>query len=52
MKSIKFIFAILFVTSMFISCTSDSAEDEELYAKEQVQATGDDGTADIMRTRD
>ena len=34
MKSIKFIFAILFVTSMFISCTSDSAEDEELYAKD------------------
>ena len=52
MKSIKFIFAFLLFTSLFISCTSDSAEDEELYAKEQVQATGDEGTADIMRTRD
>ncbi|REE83535.1 hypothetical protein BX611_0826 [Lutibacter oceani] len=52
MKSIKFIFAFLLFTSLFISCTSDSAEDEELYAKEQVQATGEEGSADITRTRD
>ena len=50
MKSIKFIFALLVVSTLAFSCTSDSAEDEQLYAQEQ--ATGDDGSADIMRTRD
>ncbi|GGK37871.1 MULTISPECIES: hypothetical protein [Flavobacteriaceae] len=50
MKSIKFIFALLLVSTLSIACTSDSAEEEQLYAQEQ--ATGDDGTADVMRTRD
>ncbi len=50
MKSIKFIFALLVVATLSFSCTSDSTEDEQLYAQEQ--ATGDDGTADVMRTRD
>jgi hypothetical protein len=53
MKSIKFIFAFLLVSTVFISCSSDSiAADDELYTPDTVFATGDDGTADIMRTRD
>lgn len=50
MKAIKFIFALLVVATLSFSCTSDSAEDEQLYAQEQ--ATGEESTADVMRTRD
>jgi len=53
MKSIKFIFAFLLLSASFISCTSDSiAADEELYAPDTVFATGEDGAADVIRTRD
>ena len=50
MKSIKFIFALLVVSTLAFSCTSDNDEVEQLYAQEQ--ATGEDGTADVIRTRD
>ena len=50
MKSIKFIFALLVVSTLAFSCTSDNDEVEQLYAQEQ--ATGEETTADVMRTRD
>lgn len=52
MKSIKFIFAVLLVSVLFIACTSDnSTEDEILYGVEDVQSTGEDGSATVDRTR-
>jgi len=47
MKAIKFIFAILLFSNVVISCSADSSEDDELYAIEQLQATGDEGTASL-----
>jgi hypothetical protein len=52
MKSIKFIFAAFFISLFLISCTADSASDDELFLPENEVATGGDTEADIMRTRD
>jgi hypothetical protein len=51
MKAIKFIFAILLISNFAISCSNDSSEDDELYAQEQVQATGEEGYATVMTER-
>ena len=52
MKSIKFIFTILVVSVLFIACTSDEAvEDEILYGVEDVQSTGEDGSATVDGSR-
>ena len=52
MKSIKFIFAVLLVSVLFIACTSDnSTEDEILYGVEDAQSTGEDGSAGPDRER-
>jgi hypothetical protein len=52
MKAIKFIFAILLFSNVVISCSADSSEDDELYAiEQQVQATGDEGTASLDNVR-
>jgi len=52
MKAIKYIFAILLFANFAISCSNDSSEDDELYNVEQVQATGEEGTASIITSRD
>lgn len=52
MKAIKFIFAILLFSNVVISCSADSSEDDELYNVEQVQATGEESTASVDRSRD
>jgi hypothetical protein len=53
MKSIKFIFAFLLFTVLFVSCTADDiTEDEALYGTEEIQAIGEDGTTEIDTDRD
>ena len=52
MKAIKFIFAILLFSNVVISCSADSSEDDELYAIEQVQATGEESAATVDRSRE
>lgn len=53
MKAIKFIFAFSLFFMALTSCTSDSLEaDEALYSQDDLIATGEDGTAEVDRTRD
>lgn len=53
MKTIKFIFAILLLSNLAISCSATSvSDDDELYSVEQLQATGEDTTADVIRSRE
>ena len=52
MKAIKFIFAILLFSNIVISCSADTSEDDELYALEQLQATGEESSATVDRSRD
>jgi len=52
MKAIKFIFAILLFSNVVISCSADSSEDDELYNIEQVQATGEESSATVIRSRE
>ena len=53
MKAIKFIFATLVLSIVLVSCSATAvSEDDELYNVEEVQATGEDGSADMMRSRE
>lgn len=53
MKSIKYIFAVAVLSITLASCSATSMdEDDEIYALEEVQATGADGEADVIRNRD
>jgi hypothetical protein len=52
MKAIKFIFAILLLSNIAISCSSDATEDDALYSVEQLQATGEESAATVDRSRD
>ena len=54
MKAIKYIFAISILTISLTACSATSMDDDdELYSIEQTtQATGEEGAAEIMRTRD
>lgn len=54
MKAIKYIFAILTISISLTACSATSvSEDDELYSIEQTtQATGEEGSADIIRSRD
>ena len=53
MKAIKFIFATLVLSIVLVSCSATAvSEDDELYNVEEVQATGEDGAEDIIRSRE
>lgn len=53
MKAFKFIFATVLFTILLTSCSATSTtEDDELFSVENVQAVGDDSTADVIRSRE
>jgi len=53
MKAIKFIFATLVLSIVLVSCSATAvSEDDELYNVEEVQATGDEGAAEVIRSRE
>lgn len=53
MKSIKYIFAVAVLSITLASCSATSMdEDDEIYALEEVQATGEDGEAKIITSRE
>jgi hypothetical protein len=53
MKAVKFIFLFSFLFMTFTSCTSDNlADDEALYAQDQLFATGEESTATVNNSRD
>lgn len=53
MKSIKYIFAFLFLSIFLTACSATSiTEDDELYEVEEVQFTGGDTTAEMDRSRE
>lgn len=53
MKSIKFLFAAFAFTMLLSACSATSvSDDDQLYSMEEAQATGDDGTSEVMRNRD
>ena len=54
MKTIKFFFAFVLFATLLTSCsaTSVSDDDDELYSVENVQATGEESSADMIRERD
>ena len=53
MKAIKFIFATLVLSIVLVSCSATAvSEDDELYNVEEVQATGGDTAAEMMRSRE
>jgi len=53
MKAIKFIFATLVLSIVLVSCSATAvSEDDELYTVEEVQATGGETSADVIRSRE
>ncbi len=53
MKTFKFIFAFFLFATLLTSCSATStAEDDELYSVENTQATGEESSADVIRSRE
>lgn len=53
MKTLKFIFAFFLFATLLTSCSATStAEDDELYSVDNVQATGEESTAEPIRSRE
>lgn len=53
MKAFKFIFATVLFTILLTSCSATStAEDDELFSVENVQAIGEESSADMIRSRE